>query len=69
MRYGFQVREQKQSNTFNDIEKPQIKAARIMYFKSKYDAVNQAYKKLTVKTVKLRYMLVLNNCQFVNNNQ
>ena len=34
MGYSHQVRGQKQSNTFNDIKKPQIKAARNMCFKS-----------------------------------
>ena len=35
-----------------------------MCFKSKYDAVNPAYKKF--KIFKLRDMLTLNNCQFVH---
>lgn len=63
MWYGLQVRRQKQSNFLYDIGRPQIKAAKIMCFNSKYKAVNQAYKKL--KIVKFRYMLDLNNCQFV----
>ena len=64
MQYGLQVWGQKQSATLNDIERLQNKAARIMYFKSKYDTVNPAYKKL--KILKLRVMLTLSNCQLVH---
>ena len=42
----------------------QNKAVRIMCFKTKYDAVNSAYKKL--KIIKLRDILTFNNCQFVH---
>ena len=39
------------------------KAARIMCFKSKYDAINPAYEKL--KILSLRHTLTFTNCQCV----
>ena len=64
MQYGLQVLGQKQSTTLNDIERFQYKSVKTICFKSKYDAVNPAHKKL--KILKLRDMLTLNNCQFVH---
>ena len=63
MQYGLQVWGQKQSTTLNHIERLQNKTVKIMYLKSKYDAVNPVYKKW--KILNIRDMLTLSNCQFV----
>ena len=63
MQCGLQVWEQKKCATLN-MERLQNKAVKIMYFKSKYDTVNPAYKKLKIH--KLRVMLTLSNCQLVH---
>lgn len=52
-------REKKQSTTLNYIERLTNNALRIICFKSKYIAVNQAYEKL--KILKFGDMLTLNN--------
>ena len=41
----FSGHRKKQNTTFNDIKRLQNKAVKIIYFKSKHDAVHPAYKK------------------------
>ena len=63
MRYAVQVWVQNKNTTFKEIEKLQNKAIRIMCFKSKLEPTKPLYREL--KILKIRDLLTLNNCQFV----
>ena len=63
MRYALQVWGQVKNATFKEIEKLQNKAIRIMCFKSKLEPTKPLYRDL--KILKIRDVLTLNNCQFV----
>ena len=54
---------QNKNTTFNEIEKLQNKAIRIMCFKLKLERTKPLYRDL--KILKIRDLLTLNNCQFV----
>ena len=54
---------QNKNTTFKEIEKLQNKAIRIMCFKSKLESTKPLYREL--KILKIRDLLTLNNCQFV----
>ena len=63
MIYALQVWGQNKNTTFKEIEKLQNKAIRIMCFKSKLEPTKPLYREL--KILKIRDLLTLNNCQFV----
>ena len=63
MIYALQVWGQNKNTTFKEFEKLQNKAIRIMCFKSKLEPTKPLYRKL--KILKIRDLLTLNNCQFV----
>ena len=63
MRYGLQVWGQIKNTSFKEIEKLQIKAVRIMCFKSKLEPAKPLYRDF--KNLKIRDLLTLINCQFV----
>ena len=54
---------QNKNTTFNEIEKLQNKAIRIMCFKLKLEPTKPLYRDL--KILKIIDLLTLNNCQFV----
>ena len=63
MRYALQVWSQNRNTTLKEIEKLQNKAMRVMCFKSKLEPTKPLYREL--KILKIRDLLTLNNCQFV----
>ena len=63
IRYALQVWGQSKNTTFKEIEKLQNKAVRVMCFKSKLEPVKPLYRDL--KILKIRDLLTLLNCQFV----
>ena len=63
MRNALQVWGQTKNATFKEIEKLLNKAIRIMCFKSKLDHTKPLYR--DSKILKIRDLLTLNNCQFV----
>ena len=65
LRYAVQVWGQHRNQAIKEIEKLQEKAIRIMFFKGRNDPANPLFK--TLETMKLKDILLYNNCIFAHN--